>query len=123
MPTKDEALDLFDRRRRAWLAEDVDGYLALWHEDMTIGTPTREVVGRDAYAELVRTSFASMAPVAFDFHHVFVDGDLVAAEWTIRARHRATDAPIEWGGMSICAFEGERIKWWREYWDPGALVP
>ena len=42
----EEASVVFDRRRRAWLAGDVDGYLDRWVEDLVLETPGRVVRGR-----------------------------------------------------------------------------
>ena len=42
--TRDEALDLFERRRQAWLREDFDGYLALWAGDMTFQSPVHTLM-------------------------------------------------------------------------------
>src|SRR5437763_1533406 len=75
MPTHPEAIDLFDRRRRAWLAEDVDSYLALWADDLRFRSPSHaEPIGRAAFAELVRRSFATARPLRFDVTHIAVTG-------------------------------------------------
>lgn len=109
--------EVFDRRVRAWLAEDVDGYLACWHNDMSIVLPGREapIVGLDAYREMVEQSFAWARPVSFDVHHIAVDGDIALAEWTIRVARRRDDVLYEWSGMSVCEVRDGRITWWREY--------
>ena len=39
MLSHEDAWALFERRRRAWLDEDLPGYLALWTEDMTFQSP------------------------------------------------------------------------------------
>ena len=123
MPTLDEAGALFDRRLRAWVAGDVEAYLALWAPDMTVGSPVHpEIRGRDAYAALIRTSMANVEPLAFTLRHLAVNGDVVLAEWTMRARHRADGRLLEWTGMSACAIEGGLIAWWREYWNPAAFA-
>jgi ketosteroid isomerase-like protein len=117
------AVQLFERRRRAWLEEDVAGYLALWSEDMKIELPGRDtpVRGRSAYAEIVELSFARLRPVAWTYHHLAVDGAHVLTEWTIEASLRANDKPVAWRGMAVCRVEAELITDWREYWDPAVL--
>ncbi|MDQ1520335.1 MAG: Limonene,2-epoxide hydrolase catalytic domain [Actinomycetota bacterium] len=114
-----QASDLFDRRVRAWLAEDVDAYVACWHDDMRITLPGREdaLVGVEAYRRLVERSFAWAKPISFDVHAlaVVVDTEVVLAEWTIRATRRADDVTVEWSGMSACEVRDGRIAWWREY--------
>ncbi len=119
--TLDSAHALFDRRRRAWLAADLDAYLELFAKDLEIWMPGRPepVRGRDRYAEVVARSFRWAAPESFEFHHLAVNGDVVMAEWTIAARRRDDRALFRWHGMSVARIDGDgRIAWWREYWDP-----
>jgi ketosteroid isomerase-like protein len=117
LTTREAATDVFDRRVRAWLAEDVDAYLACWHDDMAITFPGRDeaLVGADRYREVVEGSFQWARPLSFDVHALAVDGDVVLAEWTIRAERRDDGVVVEWSGMSACELRGDRIAWWREY--------
>lgn len=119
----DGARAVFERRRAAWLAEDLDAYMACWVEDMVIHVPGRTITGRDAYRELAAGSFAWGRPVAFDVHHLAVDGDVVLADWTITVERRSDRAPVAWRGMSTCLLAADgRIVWWREYYeDPATL--
>ena len=115
---------LFERRRRAWLAEDLDGYLGLWTEDMTFQSPMQAelVRGRAAFAELVRRSLAATRPVRFDFDHLAVRGDVVLAEWRIAIEPRAGGSRVEWRGMSVAEMRDGRIAVWREYWNPAVFA-
>src|SRR5712692_8874040 len=124
MLSHDEAVALFERRRDAWLREDVDAYLALWAEDMTFQSPVHKAPlrGRAAFAELVRRSFAFSRPVAFEFTHVAVHGTTVLAEWQIAVERREGGRRIEWWGMSVAELREGLIHSWREYWDPAALT-
>jgi uncharacterized protein (TIGR02246 family) len=124
MPTREEALALFERRRRAWLAEDLDAYLALWAEDMRFQSPVHAepLRGRAAFADLVARSFARARPVSFDFTHVAVHGAMVLAEWTIAMEHRDTRRRIVWSGMSVAEIREALIRTWREYWNPADLA-
>jgi len=119
-----DAHAVFDRRRAAWLAEDVDGYLDCWVDDLVLETPGREPVrGRSAYETMVDQSFAWAKPNAFEFHHIAVDGDIVFADWTISVKRRHDAKVIEWRGMSVAELRDGRIVWWREYYDdPQALA-
>ena len=118
-----EARAAFDRRVAAWLAEDLDAYMACWVDDMVIDVPGRRIEGRAAYRDLAAGSFAWGRPVAFSVHHLGVDGDVVLADWTITVERRADGVEIAWRGMSVCALDADaRIVWWREYYeDPAAL--
>ena len=115
--TVDEARAVFARRIAAWLAEDVDAYVACWHDDMRIEMPTGVIEGAARYRKLVAGSFAWAEPVSFDVHHLAVDGpnDIVFADWTIRARRREDDVLVEWRGLSVCELRDGRISWWREH--------
>ena len=124
MPTRDEAMALFDRRRRAWLAEDLEAYLALWADDLLFRSPSQAApIGRAAFAELVRGSYARARPHQFDVTQLAVDGDLVLAEWVIAMMTRAEGRRIEWWGMSVANMRDGLIHEWREYWNPADMLP
>jgi ketosteroid isomerase-like protein len=120
--TIEDARTVFDARRAAWLAEDIDGYLDLWVDDLVLEVPGREIRGRADYEKMVRGSFGWGKPVSFDFHHLAVDGDVVLCDWTITVERRSDAKQIAWRGMSACELRDGRIVWWREYYeDPMAL--
>ncbi len=124
MATYDEAVALFEKRRQAWLHEDIDAYLARWADDMTFQSPVHaEPLGRAAFAELVRQSAAFSRPLRFDFDHIAVHGAMVLAEWTIAIERRDSGQPIEWRGMSIARIRDSLIVEWREYWNPLVVIP
>lgn len=107
---------IFDRRVAAWLAEDVDGYLACWHDDCHLVLPGgRQIVGRAAYRTVVERAFAWAEPAAFDVHHLAVDGDVVLADWTVAVRRRGDGTIVTWDGLSVCGVDAGRIRWWREH--------
>lgn len=125
MLTHEMAVALFERRRRAWLDEDLGAYLALWAEDMTFQSPVHAepLRGRVAFAELLSQSAALTRPRRFDFHTVAVQGPMVLAEWTIAVERRDSGQELEWRGMSVCEIRGGLIVAWREYWNPFSLMP
>jgi len=116
--------ELFARRRAAWLAADVDGYLDLFSPDLIIELPGRRIDGRESYERLVRASFARSRPVEFTFDAIAVAApDVVMADWTISVERRDTGAIVSWRGMSVCRVVDGRITRWREYYeDPAALA-
>src|SRR3954468_7397779 len=97
----EEARAVFARRIEAWLAEDVDAYVACWHDDMRIEMPSGVVEGAAKYRKLVEASFGWAAPVSFVVHHLAVDDatGAVLSDWTIRARRRADGIEVEWRGL------------------------
>lgn len=121
--TRTEALELFERRRDAWLAGDLDAYLALFAPDLVFQSPAhaQPLVGREAFEAPVRSSATHLEPLEFVFTDLAVDGDVVLAEWRIAARHRASGRRVEWWGMSTCTIRDGRIARWREYWNPKDL--
>jgi uncharacterized protein (TIGR02246 family) len=120
--TDEDARALFDRRRTAWLAGDVDAYLDCWIDDLVLETPGRVIRGRADYEQMVRGSLGWAAPQSFVVHHLAVDGDVVLADWTITVERRDDNQPVTWRGMSACELRDGRIVWWREYYqDPAAL--
>jgi ketosteroid isomerase-like protein len=123
MPTWDEAVDLFERRRKAWLADDLDAYLALWADDMTFLSPMHDepVVGKPAYEELVRRSQAFVKPLGFDIVSLAVNGELVLAEWKITLEWRVQSTVVSYSGMSRCRMRDGLITEWVEYWNAGDM--
>ena len=122
--TVEDAAAFFDRRRRAWLAADVEAYLACFTHDLEITVPGRpaSIRGIEPYGRLVRRSFAWARPRSFEFHHLAVAGDdVVLAEWSISTERVEDGGVSAWRGMSSCALREGRIAWWREYWDPTQL--
>ena len=117
-----EAVTLFEKRRDAWMAEDLDGYLALFHEDLVFQGPTGEPQhGRAVFADLVRRSLKAFVPDGFDYHEISVHGSKVLAEWTQAIRSRESGQRLIWRGMSVCDLRDGLIVWWREYYDPAQL--
>lgn len=114
---------MFERRRAAWLAEEIADYLALFADDLVMQLPGRAqpIRGKAAYRKLVEASFSRLRPLSWDFHRLAVDGDHVLSEWTIAGEERASGKRVRWRGMAICRIEGGLIHEWREYWDPAAL--
>jgi ketosteroid isomerase-like protein len=107
--------EAFMRRVGAWLAADLDAYMACWHDDMVITLPSGVIEGAARYRELVAAGFAWAEPVSFEVHHLAFDRDVALADWTIRARRRDDGVVVEWRGLSVCELRDGRIAWWREH--------
>jgi uncharacterized protein (TIGR02246 family) len=120
----DEARAVFDKRRAAWLAEDLDAYLDCFADDVVLETPRRTVRGRSEYGAMTRRSFEWAKPKSFVFHHVAVAADnVVMCDWTITVERRRDGGEVTWQGMNVCELGDGRIRWWREYYkDPDALA-
>ncbi len=124
MLTAAEAAALFDRRRRAWLAEDLEGYLACFAADLVFQAPnsSEPLLGREAFAALVQRSFQNLRPLSFEFRQLMAEDDVVLAEWRIEVERRADGRRLGWDGMSVCRIVGGEIQSWREYWNPRDLA-
>lgn len=120
-----QATALFDRRRAAWLREDLDAYLDCFAVDLVFASPVHDppLRGRPAFAEVVRRSNAALRPCSFDVHALAVQDDVVLAEWSIAVEARADGRRLHWRGMSVATYRDERIATWREYWNPADLTP
>jgi limonene-1,2-epoxide hydrolase len=117
-----EAVALFHGRRKAWLKEDLEAYLAFFDPGLEFQGPRgAPLVGIEPYRDLVRSSLAAVRPLSFDFHHIAVHEDNVLAEWTQSVELRAHGAELVWRGMSVCEIRNGLIVWWREYYDPAQL--
>ena len=69
-----------------------------------------------------RARSAWARPIAFEFHHLAVDGDVVLADWTITVHGEHDGVEVKWRGMSVCQLRDGQIVWWREYYeDPATL--
>ncbi len=108
---------VFMRRVDAWLATDLDAYMACWADDMVIELPSGRISGKPRYRTLVAAGFAWAAPLGFEVHHLAFEAgrDVALADWTIRARRNDDGVEIGWRGLSVCEFRGEQITWWREH--------
>src|SRR6476619_7266315 len=110
---------MFMRRVDAWLAADLDTYMACWADDMVIELPSGLIEGKKKYRKLVAAGFAWAEPVSFVVHHLAFEAgpnaDVALADWTIRARRRGDGVLVEWRGLSVCRLDDGKITWWREH--------
>jgi len=114
-----DAVAVIERRRDAWLDEDLDTYLGLTAEDYVIEVDGKEDVrGRAALEEMVRRNYERFRPVAWEFHAIVARGSTVLAEWTTTLEARATGERWALRAMSICEVRDGVLSWWREYRAP-----
>src|ERR1700694_6014215 len=99
MASETDALrDTFMRRVDAWLAADLDAYMDCWADDMVIELPSGVIDDKADYRRLVKDGFRWAAPVSFVVNHLACTttaGDVVLADWTIRARRREDASLME----------------------------
>jgi hypothetical protein len=114
-----EAAGLLERRRDAWLREDVDAYLRMFSDDFTFSVNGVELVeGRLALENAVRRSYLRFRPLTWEFHDIAVHGANVLSEWTVAIEERATGTRRVVRAMSICEIRDGLTTWQREYRAP-----
>jgi len=97
----DDAMALLEKRRVAWLQQDVDAYLSLFSEDFVSSDGVEQINGRAAWEEVVRRSDERASPISWEFHAVGVDGSKILAEYTFTVEPKGTGVRRSVHGMSI----------------------
>jgi len=97
----DDAMALLERRRAAWLQQDVDTYLSLFSEDFVSSDGVEQISGLSEWAEVVRRSDERASPIGWEFHAVAVDGSKILAEYTFTVEPKGTGVQRSVHGMSI----------------------
>ena len=76
----------------------------------------RGCTGRDAYRERLPGFLGGFSGLVYEIEDVIVDGDRVAAAYTMRARWQG-DAPIEVRGVQRLTIRDGRVARRVDYWD------
>ena len=114
-----EAVALVEKRRDAWLSEDVDTYLSMFSDDFAFSVNGVEVIkGRSALENGVRRSYLRFRPISWEFFDIAVHGRNVLTEWTVTMEERTTGVQRSIRAMSICEVREGLTHWQREYQFP-----
>ena len=114
-----QAVAIIEKRRVAWLSEDLDTYLSLFSDDFAFYVNGIELTrGRSALENAVRRSYLRFRPVSWEFHEVAVHDSTVLAEWTVTTEVRTTGAKRSIRAMCICEISDGLITCQREYQSP-----
>lgn len=122
--------DVFTLATTAFSRGDIDGWLALAHDDIVLelpyappGRPDR-VDGKGRVAEYLRA-----VPAGIDFEEITylrvlqtVDPDTAVIEWTATGRIKATGKPYAMSYVVILTLEDGLMRTYRDYWNPLVLV-
>lgn len=113
MSTPREALSA---ARESWNAGDLDGYLALYADDVRLHGYSPEPMNKAQVRAFYEGVFAAFDTPRLDFHEVLWDGDACAIRFTMMGRHvaefmgvAATGIEIAQPGITIMHFDGERV--------------
>jgi len=105
-----------DAARDAWNAGNLDGYLDLYDEAITLHGYTPESMGKAEVRVFYEGIFAAFDSPQLAFHETLWDGDAVAIRFTMTGRHvgefmgvAPTGRDIALPGITILRFRGERV--------------
>lgn len=111
-----EAVALMEKRRDAWVREDVNTYLGMFHHDFVFSVNGVEVVrGLLALENGVRRSYLRFRPISWEFSEIATDGQHVLAEWVVSMEERATGVPRFIRAMTVSEIQNGLTTWQREY--------
>jgi len=124
MATPQEALT---KALDSWNAGDLDGYLELYDEGITLHGYAPEPMGKGEVRGFYEAAFAALGGAPkLDFHEQLWDGDRCAIRFTMSGRHTGewlgvpgTGADVAVPGITILHFAGERVV---ERWSQADLL-
>ncbi|MFM7627492.1 MAG: nuclear transport factor 2 family protein [Gammaproteobacteria bacterium] len=105
----------------AWIADDVEGVLALCTEDVVGGVmPGRDLKGKPEVERFLKKFGTGMVGKRYEFHAIIVDGDVGMLEGI---EHYTKDGkPVSTPFMTVFRFRDGRIASWRDYFDMATLL-
>jgi ketosteroid isomerase-like protein len=105
-------------------AGDAEPITALFSDLAEIVNPTdarrgmRGIDGARRFWTAYRASFTAMRS---EFRNIVEHGDVAVLEWTTTAR-TSTGANVDYAGVSVLEFDGDRIRRFRAYFDSRDLA-
>ena len=113
MPTPREALSA---AYESWNAGDLNGYLALYDEGITLHGYSPEPMDKGQVRGFYEGIFSAFGTPRLEFHEVLWDGDVCTVRFTMSGRHvndfmgvPATGTAIALPGITILHFRGDRV--------------
>ena len=134
MPVQDREVDgMIDRLERAieaWNAEDLDGYMTLYAEDVTLHGYAPEPMDKAGVRDFYEGIFAALPGSRIELADTFGSGDRIVTRFVQRGRQDgtflgvpATARDVEIAGITILAFrDGLVVERWASADMLGALV-
>jgi steroid delta-isomerase-like uncharacterized protein len=99
-----------------WNRGNLDAADQFFAEDYVGHDPLFPRRGGASLRDVVRRYREAISELSYEVHEVLVDGDRIAARWTVTGRHtgelfgvKGTGRPLEVSGMSINRIEDGRI--------------
>jgi steroid delta-isomerase-like uncharacterized protein len=114
--TVDEMIQRLERAIAAWNRGDLDDYLTLYGDEVTLHGYSPEPMGKAAVRTFYEGIFAGLPGSQIELVDTFGSGDRIAARFSQRGRHNgeligmpATGRQVELNGITILAFRDERV--------------
>lgn len=120
--TQDDAYQLVLRQAKAWENEDYVAGIADFAEDGVFISPGGRWQGHKAIQEAMQGFFKVSSDVKVEITRVFIHGNQGAAEWTWHETRRDDGKRLSAQDAIIFELEGDKIVYWREYFDTAEMV-
>jgi ketosteroid isomerase-like protein len=133
MPSKDCG-SLLRRALQAVATGDTDAAAVLFRHDVHVWSPNVVICSRDELLEALGSADDALTDVVLTVDHLDVIGDKAIAEWHATAAFtdpllveedvliEPTGRQLALAGMSVAEFDGEQIRWLRNYFDDSAFL-
>ncbi|KFE68655.1 nuclear transport factor 2 family protein [Hyalangium minutum] len=101
---------------------DLEAIVSLFAEDAKVSNVAsqREFTGREGVRQFWRDYKAMLASVKSTFRNMIESNDRVALEWETQGTAQ-NGAAVNYEGVSILEWDGDRIRRFYAYFDPGLL--
>jgi predicted ester cyclase len=100
----------------SWNAGDLDGYLTLYRDDITLHGYSPEPMGKGDVRGFYEATFAGFDSPQLDFHEVLWDGNACTIRFTMSGKHvgeflgvPGTGTDVALPGITILHFEGDQV--------------
>ena len=120
------AQEALDRAVDAWNAGDLDGYLELYRDDITLHGYAPEPIGKQEVRGFYESAFAGISDNHLEFHEVLWDGGACTIRFTMSGKHTGewlgvpgTGTEVGVDGITILHFDGDQVV---ERWSQADLL-
>lgn len=116
--TKDQAIKLINIYGEAWVNRDPELIVTLFTEDATYNDPKeQENIGREAIKQYwINKVVGGQKDISFKLLNIWVDGDIVIAEWYAEFIDTIRNLKIKMTEVAIFATRDGKFSSLREYY-------
>ena len=107
--------DAFDRAIAAWNSGDLDHYLELYDDGISLHGYSEAPMGKAEVGDFYRAIFAALSDIELEIHEVVESEGLIGCRFTMHGTHTGelagiapTGRRIHQPGMTILRFRGDR---------------